>query len=354
MKFGLSFLPDASPETKSGSAYFKEALALCDRAEKIGFDYVKMTEHYLHPYGGYCPSPLNFLSAIAARTERIRLMTGCILPAFHHPIQIASETAMLDNLSNGRLDVGFARAYLPHEFAAFGVNLDDSRQRFTTTIEAVQRLWSEEKVTIDTEFFRFQESRILPRVIQQPHPPIWCAAVNSRQSFYWIGEKQYNLLVTPPPGPIENIAENIAVYFEGVEESGGDPDKVQVALSLPVLLDNSQQVAEQLAKKYLSRYLEIWSDATRHWLGKSSSDYPGYEHLMKVIKNNSANKMLAERQAIVGTPETVIEQIEFIQKAFRVDVLLLQIDFGAQPVEVSLQTLDLFSSSIAEILCVTS
>lgn len=91
MRFGVSFLPDSSTETKSPADYYSEALALCDTAEKGELDYVKMTEHYLHPYGGYCPSPIQFLTAIAARTKNIRLMTGCILPAFHHPIQLAAE-----------------------------------------------------------------------------------------------------------------------------------------------------------------------------------------------------------------------------------------------------------------------
>ncbi|HSW70067.1 MAG TPA: LLM class flavin-dependent oxidoreductase [Gammaproteobacteria bacterium] len=112
MKFGLSFLPDCSPKDKSAIEYYKEALILCDLADKAGLHYIKMTEHYLHPYGGYCPSPLSFLCAVAARTSQIRLMTGCVLPAFHHPIQLAANVAMLDAISNGRADIGFARARL--------------------------------------------------------------------------------------------------------------------------------------------------------------------------------------------------------------------------------------------------
>src|SRR6185312_9074176 len=106
---------------------------------EAGFDYVKMTEHYLGNYGGYCPSPLTFLAAVAGQTSRIRLMTGCVLPAFHHPVQLAAHTAMLDALSGGRLDVGFARAWLPYEFQALGVPLDSSRDRFEATIRAVLR-----------------------------------------------------------------------------------------------------------------------------------------------------------------------------------------------------------------------
>ncbi len=154
-----------------------------------------MTEHYLHDYGGYCPSPLMFLSSVAAVTKRIRLMTGCILPAFHHPIQIASETALLDAISKGRLDVGFARAYLPYEFSAFGIDIETSRERYEQTIQSVKKLWTERNVTADTPFFRLKNVNCLPVPTQQPHPPIWGAAVNSRQSFAWLAEQGFQLLL---------------------------------------------------------------------------------------------------------------------------------------------------------------
>ena len=87
-------------------------------------------EHYLYDWGGACPNPCVFLAAAAAITTRIRLTTGAVLPAFRHPVQLASELAMLDQLSGGRLDVGFARGFLPGEFELFGVPMGESRQRF--------------------------------------------------------------------------------------------------------------------------------------------------------------------------------------------------------------------------------
>ena len=73
---GVSFLPDCRPEKRSATDYYADVLAISRLADEAGFDYVKMTEHYLHPYGGYCPSPLTFLAAVAARTTRIRLTIG--------------------------------------------------------------------------------------------------------------------------------------------------------------------------------------------------------------------------------------------------------------------------------------
>src|SRR5262249_25121779 len=144
MQFGLSFLPDHSPKTMAPRAYFEAALELARIADEGGLGYVKMTEHYLHPYGGYCPNPLIFLSAVSQRTSAIRLLTGGILPIFSHPLKIASDAALLDAISGGRVEIGFARAYLPYEFDAFGVNLDESRSRFYETVRTVLRLWTEE------------------------------------------------------------------------------------------------------------------------------------------------------------------------------------------------------------------
>ncbi|MBO2454943.1 LLM class flavin-dependent oxidoreductase [Actinomadura barringtoniae] len=147
MKHGISLLPDCRPARRPARDYFADVLEVARIADAAGIDYIKMTEHYLKDYGGYCPSPLGFLASVASCTSQIRLMTGCIQAAFHHPVQIAAETAMVDAISDGRLEVGFARAWLPYEFEAFGVPLDESRARFQATIEAVLRLWTEEKVT---------------------------------------------------------------------------------------------------------------------------------------------------------------------------------------------------------------
>jgi len=81
---------------------------------------VRTVEHYFHPYGGYSPNPLVFLSAAAAVTRSIRLVTGAVLPVFNNPLKLAGEIGMVDAISGGRLEAGFARAFLPHEFARFG------------------------------------------------------------------------------------------------------------------------------------------------------------------------------------------------------------------------------------------
>src|SRR5262249_61249887 len=111
------------------------------------------------------------LSATAARTRRIRLITGAVIPAFNHPIKLAGELAMLDNISNGRLDAGFGRAFIPREFDVFAVSMEESRARFEEGIDIITRLWTEERVSYQGKFHRFRDVRLMLRPVQTPYPP---------------------------------------------------------------------------------------------------------------------------------------------------------------------------------------
>src|ERR1700685_4616294 len=147
MQVGIQFFPDIGPAEKSARDYWQEALRLVGLVDRYGYSHVRTVEHYFHAYGGYSPNPVVFLAAAAQVTRRARLVTGAVLPAFNNPLKLAGELGMLDALSDGRPDVRFARAFLPHEFAHFGVALDESRARFDEGIEQVRRLLEQENVT---------------------------------------------------------------------------------------------------------------------------------------------------------------------------------------------------------------
>lgn len=343
MKFGLSFLPDADGKDLSAVEYYKTALKLAKIADEAGMSTIKITEHYLHPYGGYCPDPVAFLSAVAACTTKIRLMTGCILPVFHHPVKIAAKIGMLDAISNGRVDVGFARAYLPHEFSTFQISMDGSRDIFEKTIDAVIQLWTQENVTIKE--FNIENATSYPQPVQKSHPPIWGAAVMSRQSFSWLGEKGFNLLVTPPLSGLKDLNEKISVYKETFLQVH-PTKKPRVTLSMPLLIAENEATALKLGDKYLDNYINVWASATEAWSRHSSTDYPGYSGLGAILRANTAEKMRQNLQAFVGTPEKIIEHLHMMAESFDLDQIIWQIDFGAQPSEVSQKTVELFIEKV--------
>jgi alkanesulfonate monooxygenase SsuD/methylene tetrahydromethanopterin reductase-like flavin-dependent oxidoreductase (luciferase family) len=349
MEHGISLLPDCRPALRDPAGYFADAIRIAEIADELGFGYVKMTEHYMKDYGGYCPSPLTYLAAVAVRTHQIRLMTGGIQASFHHPIQIAAQTAMVDAISSGRLEVGFARAWLPYEFEAFGVSLDESRARFTDTVLAVQRLWSGDAVSEQTSFFAYRDVTSLPSPVQQPHPPVWVAAVRSRQSFSWIAEQGFGLLVTPPPklGEVKGTSEMVEVYLETFADTHGESGlRPRVALSVPLYVAPTDDEAWQTAEPALREYLAVWGEAADSWSGSSSPDYPSYSAIGDAMRHLDISDLRSTGTAVIGSPETVIDQIAELRRLLAVDTFLWQVDFGGQALETMEPSIRLFAGKV--------
>src|SRR3954469_2895356 len=107
MEFGVQFFPAVGPDQKGADHYWREALACTQLAERPCFPNVRTVEHYFLSYGGYSPDPLIFLSAAAAVTRSLRLVTGAGAPGFNHPPKLAGQIGVADAVSGGRLGVGF-------------------------------------------------------------------------------------------------------------------------------------------------------------------------------------------------------------------------------------------------------
>ena len=144
MQFGVQFFPAVDHTDKRAADYYAKSLAIAEEAEILGFRHLRTVEHYFTRYGGYSPNPIVFLAAMSQRTKTMRLVTGAVLPVFNHPFKLAGEIAMLDGISGGRLDVGFARAFLPHEFRRFGISPDELQARFREGLEQIELLLTQE------------------------------------------------------------------------------------------------------------------------------------------------------------------------------------------------------------------
>ncbi|MFB9831241.1 LLM class flavin-dependent oxidoreductase [Actinoallomurus acaciae] len=346
MKFGISWMPDCGPEVRSATAYFDDVMRLSVLAEELGFDYIKMTEHYLHAAGGYCPSPLALLAAVGAKTQRIRLMTGGIQASFHHPIQLAAQTAQVDAMTHGRLDVGLARAFLPYEFEAFGVDMHKSRDRFRATVDTVVRLWTEKGVTADTPYFSFKDATSFPEPFQQPHPPVWICALMSESSFRWAGEQGFNLLMTASPRPevIDIAAKHVNMYREVFDKHHGSSGRQpEVALSLPLMAGETDAEALELARPKLQRYLEVWGDAAKSLAEVSSPDYAGYQG---VVKGFDAEIDQVAKQTVLGGPETIAARVEDLRDGLGVDTILWIVDGGSPDYADMERTVRLFTDKV--------
>ena len=187
MQFGVQFFPAIDHTDKSAADYYAESLAIAEEAETLGFRHVRTVEHYFTRYGGYSPNPIVFLTAMSQRTKTMRLVTGAVLPVFNHPFKLAGEIAMLDGISGGRLDVGFARAFLLHEFRRFGISPDESQARFREGLEQIELLLTQENATHRGDFHSFENVTSLPRPTQTPRPKFYIAATQTPESFEFAG-----------------------------------------------------------------------------------------------------------------------------------------------------------------------
>jgi alkanesulfonate monooxygenase SsuD/methylene tetrahydromethanopterin reductase-like flavin-dependent oxidoreductase (luciferase family) len=346
MKFGLNFFPSFRPSDSTTADYYDQCLRLAERADVLGLNSIKTVEHSFYDYGGHSPNPCVFLSAIAARTRRIRLITGAVIPAFHHPAHLGGDLAMLDNMSKGRLDAGFGRAFLPKEFEVFGVPMAESRARFEEAIGMIRRLWTEERVTIKGKFWNLDDVRLMPRVVQKPHPPVWVAAISTEESFTYAAKNGFNVMIVPYAGKPGLLEEYVKAYRALWAGSGHPPGAEQIQVAQFCYIAEKRADAQAGFERITRRYLETFADAAVSWKGTSSEQYPGYDKLVAGILATTPEKIVANNGAFVGTPEDVVEQIKLCEKRFGRMEPSMQINFGGSTEEETFRTLELLASRV--------
>jgi alkanesulfonate monooxygenase SsuD/methylene tetrahydromethanopterin reductase-like flavin-dependent oxidoreductase (luciferase family) len=345
MQFGVQFFPDVRPEERSAEAYFRDALNLSERADRLGFSHIRIVEHYFHYYGGYSPNPIVFLAAAAQRTRQARLVTGAVLPAFNNPLKLAGEIAMLDALSGGRLDVGFARAFLPHEFRRFGRSPDESVARFREGIEQVDLLLREESVTHRGRFHQIENTTSLPRPTQKPRPKFYVAALNTPESFEYAGRMGYSVMaiafVAAKMRPL------IAAYRDAWK-AAGHPGDGEVMIAFHMFCDLDGGKARAIAAPLIDNYLRSLVDAASDWRdGRTSQDYPGYDKIIAGLRASNAEDQMTTGAAWVGTPDEIVATVARMHEDFGgFEHASLQVNFNLMPFEAALGSMRLFASEV--------
>ena len=219
MRFGWLTLGH-SPSPAGDYAAIRDLVTEAAFAEEAGFDGIWLTEHNFTGESVYC-DPIPFASVVAARTRRIRIGFAVIQLALRHPIRLATELALLDNLCDGRLDVGVGHGtnYNEYEFVGYGLRSDDSRERMEETLHVMLRAWTGEPLSHQGKFYQLSLPELRPRPRQWPHPPIWRAA-SSVDSVRECGRLGTPLMTARIP--LARIPERLALYEAGLAESGLD------------------------------------------------------------------------------------------------------------------------------------
>jgi alkanesulfonate monooxygenase SsuD/methylene tetrahydromethanopterin reductase-like flavin-dependent oxidoreductase (luciferase family) len=345
MEFGLQFFPNVATDRVSAEQWFAESLDLVEAGDPLGYAHARIVEHYFLQYGGYSPNPMLFLSAASQRTKTMKLITGAILPIFNHPLKLAGEIGMLDAISHGRTEIGFARAFLPHEFSRFGVPLDQSRERFEEGMETIRRLLEEENVAIQGKFHSFPSTTSLPRPTQQPRPPFWVAALSTEASFESAGRLGYGIMAIPVGGA--NMRRLIAVYRDAWK-AAGRPGNGRVMIAFHLFCHEDHDEALRIARAPLSEYFSALVDAASDWTeGSSSKDYPGYDKIVEKLRSDTYESQIESGSAWIGTPATITKQIEdYIELVGEFEVASLQVNFSDLPYALARPSMELFAREV--------
>jgi alkanesulfonate monooxygenase SsuD/methylene tetrahydromethanopterin reductase-like flavin-dependent oxidoreductase (luciferase family) len=241
---------------------------------------------------------------IAARTKRLRIGTAVTLAAMYQPLRIAEEVALLDVLSGGRVNWGAGRGFDPTEFRAFGVPGEESIERFREAVDIVLQAWRNPRLSYAGRHFQCEEIEVLPKPLQQPHPPVWMAAT-SEPSIAWAAEQGHTILMDPH-SPHSEIARKHAFYRSRLEASGHSFEGREIPIARLLAVAETDAEAEAVARR------------GARWMVGSYIGNQGNFFDPTGVGGEQARKDPVERYldgvVVYGTPESVVDQLQRLEQ----------------------------------------
>lgn len=321
MKFGMLHLFE-NPVHKTEHQIVNEQLDIMRAAEDFGFDSIWPAEHHFSEYG-YCASPALTLAAVAAVTKRIRLGTGVVVLPFHNPIRVAEEFAMLDLMSDGRLDFGVGRGYQPTEYKGFQIEQSKSRGIFNEALEVILQAWTREQVNFKGVHFNIADQPVRPKPLQKPHPPVWVASVTDA-TFEMVGKWGFNLLCAPVFGfQGKSAQELLDNYRQALRAGGHDPASREIAaLTMVYCAETTEQARREFAGPVLWYYRTIAKYVAPPAGQAPVKTYELYAKTRELASTVSWEQLLAAGAVICGDRDHCIEEIAKVQQRFGITQLL--------------------------------
>ena len=309
MRFGFfDQLPCAA--SQSESQRYQDILAQIHLADETGFDSVWLGELHFGPRTSIMASPLMVLATAAQHTQRIRLGTAVTLLPLHSPVKIAEEAATADILSGGRLEFGVGRGTAPIHYVGYNVSMEESRERFTESLDVIRTAWTQERFSYKGQYFQAEDLAVVPRPIQKPQPPIRMAA-NSPDSFAMAGQLGLSIFASPLINPPDKLREYIAAYHDNLKP-GVQPD---VALMFPVHVAESRAKAREEYEPSLMTFFKAAGERLRP-LGQTS--VKGYEAFKQVLERLERVNYegLDKKMGAFGDPAYCIERIQSFKEEY--------------------------------------
>lgn len=333
---------DADDPLVTAQAY-EDHLADAALAERVAYHYFFFIEH--QNAGFPCiSSPSVYLTALARATSRIRFGPMIFVLPLHHPIRLAQDTAVIDLLSRGRLDVGVGSGTRGGEFAPWHVDFADRREHMYEVMEILIKSWTERRFSHTGKHWSFTDVEPQPRPYQRPHPPVWVGA-HSLPSYEYAAERGYN--VSQIFEGEKAVAEKFAYFRSYWRKLGNENAAPKAALVRHVHVAETDELARQEAEQYMLNGIQGQASVERIFrLPKDAP--PDMVELARIYHetSRSAEFWLDEGLAFVGSAATVAAGIRKQQQAVGYDVLLINHQFAEMPRELYVKSMRLFGEDV--------
>jgi alkanesulfonate monooxygenase SsuD/methylene tetrahydromethanopterin reductase-like flavin-dependent oxidoreductase (luciferase family) len=353
MKFGLMYEIQIPGPHYPGIVKdtYNQVMAQVILAEEIGFEHFWTVEHHFLTEFSYCPAPEVLYGAVSQRTSKIRIGHAVALlpPQYNHPIRVAERAAVLDILSDGRVDLGTGRSTTLIEMGGFGIDPEQTRAMWEEALSIIPRMWLEDPFSHEGHYFKIPPRSVIPKPVQQPHPPLWMAC-SQPDSFTIAGRKGIGALCFNIGQP-EELQRRVQLYREGIrraEPVGAFITNQVAALGLIHCAETDQRAREiggPAGVWMLNKSLELY----RPWQEQGATIPDSYKFAVSAVQGERTGRSLDELieggTFCLGNPDTCIRILKKFQAA-GVDQVLCFMQFGGIPHQHIMDSIRLFGKYV--------
>ena len=306
------------------AAAFAEGFELVGDAERWGLDVLWLAELHFTPRA-VLAAPLTIASAIAGRTERLKIGTAVQVLPLGDPLRLAEEAATVDQISRGRLIFGVGRSGFPRSYNAYGIPYAESRERFAEALQIITRAWTEPVFSFEGKYHSYREVRLIPKPYQKPHPEIRVAATTP-DTFPALGQQGYSLFAAVRLGTLSELAPNLEAYRSAYRAAGHAGDG-GVFLRVPVYVaETAERAIAEPEQSVMQFYRQLAVQAQQSAASTGGTQRADrFDHLLSI----SWEEVLREK-VVVGTPEMVVERLRGLREELGLDGILADINCGGQ------------------------
>ncbi len=297
-------------------------------ADEQGFTALWIPERHFHSFGGFSPNPSVIGAAIARETKHIQIRAGSVVLPIHHPIRVAEEWSIVDNLSKGRVGISFASGWHANDFVFAPESYGKHRELMFQEIETVQKLWRGESLQVRDGAGSDINVKLFPMPMQ-PDVPIWVTIVNNPDTYIRAGEIGAGVLTNLMGQSIEVLAHNIALYRESLSKHGYDPESGNVTVLLHTFVGENVDTVREKARQPFYNYLRSTVGLFKN-LVKSQGLKVDLENISQEDTDyilSQAYERYVQTSALIGTPSSCLPIINQLIE-IGVDEIGGFVDFG--------------------------